>query len=254
MFLTGINILKIYILHVFQNVDEPSTESLKWSMKKNAVIDVSYDLLAKTLNSLVVEDLIKSEDNQYVVTVKGEEFYKKNKDNILTFLEVLQEERTPETFEHTIPVELDELFAYKTVPYRYDTLGVKSEAVFFSNKIKEGKPYCFENRGLGKSRYSLMVKREQYDYSDYGILFANAGVIQFIGIVHSYDNANKEVYLKKIIKLLNPISINDIRRNVRTSYNDSQQKQEFFKSKEVTAFTALVKSKMQKYGYIVYSS
>lgn len=253
MFLTGINILKIYILHVFENADEASIERIKWSMKKRNITDVSYDLLAKTINTLEAEELIKYEGDQYVVTFKGRSFYKNNKENLLLLTEFLGEAFIPEGTEYSVPNELDKILAYKTVPYRYDSLGTQTEEDFFSNKIEENKPYCFDNRGLGKSRYSMTLGRNEYDYSGYGILFTNAGVIQFIGIVHSYDNTKKELHLEKIIKLVNPISINDIRKKVRTNYNGSQQKQEFFEPDESKSLTLLVKEKIQKNGYVLYS-
>lgn len=255
MNLTKINFLKIFCLSVLKRYGGTACfDELKKDLFSFSIEDVSIDLLLKTLRAMKDENLILIENNEYVLCDFGNDYFEKNVSNLSEFLTCISYGKNRVNNEIEIPVGIDttltNLVAFKTAAYRVDSLNDMDEDDFFSFKVKSKEPYHFDGRKLGKSKYSMAYKTEEdpYNYKGYAILFVNAGLIRYVGIVDRYDNQNNELFFKSVIKLYDPISILDIRNEIRENFNNSQQKQEFFEEEEVTKFKCLIKSKIKKMG------
>lgn len=255
MLLVNTNLIKIFILHLCKEFNVMiSASEVFAAMKSYGVDDVSTDLLSKTLQNMVSDGTLECNDGKYIITEQGYFENKKAKMNLSSFVTLLEGsfDDLMNKHDYSIPAFLDSIVAFKTVPYRVDSLDNKTEADFFNSKIEADEPYRFQGRGLGKSRFAMENGLDQYSYNDYAILFFNAGLAQYVGFVNKYDNTEKTLLLDSVIRLKNPISIIDIRNEVRENFNGSQQKQELFLPQEVDVMIELLKKKISKYGYELY--
>lgn len=258
MNLSKTNLIKIFLLTVIKKLGgKAELEELNYQRIVYSIDDVSRDLLLKTLYSMSEEGLIDIHSNEYhtiMITKIGEEYLRNKVLNLYDFMSFVCNDFDLKKSTRSIPEllmkQLSSIKALKTVIYRLDSLNGLNEDDFF--KSKKGTPYSFDNRKLGKSRYVLTYCPElnPYDYSiGYVILFVNSGLIRFIGFVADYNNTDNELYFNSIVKLHEPISILDIRQNVRENYNNSQQKQEFIDKEEVNRFITLIQNKLNNGGF-----
>ena len=235
-----INLLKIFLLKLLK--DGCSIDDIRQKLRREGIENISYDLLQKTLASLVDEEFLYLNGQSYVRSPKGEFNFNMMKNNLKEFVEKLFQENSDISSGVEITQVkriLDSIIAFKTVPIDLSNLGYESLCSFFEYKIEANQPYYFQNRKMGLSKYY-----QSYTYDNYGILFVNQSVIECIGLASNYSNkGNGELYLEKVIQLDVPITILDIRKHVREGFNHSQQKQEFFLVDEVNDMKNMILKK-----------
>lgn len=138
-----------------------------------------------------------------MLATKVLDFFERSRENLCSIVSLLSSESSCADGRNcVVPEVVDHFKAFKTVPYNLKAFNSLSEEDFFSTKLKNELPYFFEGRGLGKSRFSMEHGRNSFDYSDYGILFINQGLIRFIGIASSYDNEKRALFLDSVLKIV----------------------------------------------------
>lgn len=252
MFLANTNLIKLFVLHFAQMHEDITIKDALVNIKQCGVEDVSVDLLSKTIKAMVEDDLLNENNKKYIISEVGYIEYKREKKNLSEIVQLLFEKKSQIPERQHVPNIFDSIKAFKTVPYRIDAFDGMSEEEFFKTKIQN--PYKFGNRGLGKARLNIRNIGLEYCYDGYAILFFNAGLAQFIGVVNNYDNKDKCLQLSEIIRLSSPLTILEIRENVRERFNGSQQKQEFIEKNEVDAVIELIKTKISQFGCEVYQN
>lgn len=247
------NLAKLYVLSLCLR-NKCTSEELKVSLKENSIEDMIPDVLYKTIKALEQDKYISITDGVIDVTYKGVVFFNNSKKNLNDFIVFLNDDIVINANEKPVPICINDIVAFKTVPFRVDVLNNSSATDFFKGKINKKEAYVFEGRKLGRSLFYDNSEQNKYNYAGYCILFINSGLIEFVGFVDSYSQEKGELLLSKIIRLLSPITVSEIRNNVRSDFNISQQKQEFFKDNEVAKFKRLLVNKIRQYGCETYEN
>ena len=250
MFLTNVNLTKIVSLYAIQMYDNITLEGICSLFVKYGVTDVSKKLLFKTIISMVEDDWLVDNNKRLSITETGRNEYERLKNNLPAIIQLLfSTEIKSSKLQYNLDI-LEGIKAFKTVPYQTDSLKGLSDEDYFKLVAKEC--YTFGNRGMGKAKLNSGNKLLQYDYKGYAILFSNGGMCHYIGVVDSYCNDGKLLYLSQVIRLEIPISAWHIHENVRFGFKMSQQKQEFYVKEEVDAMIMLIKNNISNYGCEVF--
>lgn len=226
---------ELIILTVLKKEGALLPSQLFEKIQTNGINGINFGNLNKILKGLYDNGVIRKDDGYYAITDFGLNYLDKQKTNfedIYNFIfkyQIMTHFVGKEKQSKNIKIFNDlycDCKAIKIVPYTELHFDNEDENTYFNETLpKQDFIYYFDGaRGLGRGHFS-----------NYIIAFQNNNMIKFIAILDKYVDTFidgervKYMQLKKhsVIKLNNPISVFEIKKNVDLNFKFHRTKQTF---------------------------